>query len=118
MKMAKATDTEWETVAEGARTSVAFENIGDKLIGIYAGTQPVTDEAKGETWDQYLFDDCEYPEDVAGENVAVNAGYDLRKALDQIEPHKFLVSVEYVRNIPMKTQPAPMKGFRVLRKAL
>lgn len=116
--MATAKATEWETVSEGARTNVQFDNIGDKLIGVFAGTQSVTDEAKGETWDQYLFNECEYPEDIAGENVAVNAGYDLRRALDQIEPFKFLVSVEYVRNIPMATQPAPMKGFRVLRKAL
>jgi hypothetical protein len=117
--MAKETATEtneWEQVAEGARTSVQFNELGDTLVGVYTGTQDVEDPQTGETWKQYLFDDCEYPEDVAGEDVAVNAGYDLRRALDTIEPGKYVVRVQYVKNIPMRGQPSPMKSFRVDRK--
>jgi hypothetical protein len=117
--MAKAPEQEWENVTEGARINVAFNDIGDTLIGVFVGTQTVDDPNNpDESWEQYLFDDCEYPEDVAGEGVAVNAGYDLRRALDQIEPGKFLVRVQYARNIPMRGQPSPMKGFKVDRKPL
>jgi hypothetical protein len=116
MATAKATDQEWEQVAEGARTSVQFNDLGDTLIGLYTGTQEVIDPNTQEVWNQYLFDGVEYPEDLAGEDVAVNAGYDLRRALDQIEPGKFIVRVQYVKNIPMRGQPSPMKSFRVDRK--
>jgi hypothetical protein len=117
--MAKATETqEWESVAEGARPVVQFTDIGDSLIGVYAGTQEITDPTTEEKWNQYLFDDCEYPEDVAGEDVAVNAGYDLRRVLDTIQPGKFLVRIQYVRNVPIAGQPSPMKSFKVDRKAL
>lgn len=118
MATEKAAAQEWETVTEGARTNVQFNDLGDTLIGVFAGTQEVEDPNSGETWQQYLFDDCEYPEDIAGENVAVNAGYDLRRALDQIEPHQFLVRIQYARNIPMRGQPSPMKGFKVDRKPI
>jgi hypothetical protein len=118
--MAKETAAtqEWEQVAEGARASVQFNDLGDTLVGVFTGTQEVVDPNTQETWNQYLFDDVEYPDELAGEDVAVNAGYDLRRALDQIEPGKFLVRVQYVKNVPMRGQPSPMKSFRVDRKPL
>jgi len=116
--MAATKDQDWEQVSEGARISVQFDHIGDTLIGTFMGFQTIEDPNTGETWEQALFDDCELPSEVKGEDVVTNPGYDLRRALERIEPGKFRVRVNYARNIPISGQPSPMKGYRVDRKAL
>jgi hypothetical protein len=116
--MAKATDTEWEQVSEGARPQVQFTDLGDTLIGTFMGFQEIEDPNTQEVWKQALFDDVEFPEDVVGEDVVINPGYDLLRALERIEPAKFRVRVQYARNIPIAGQPSPMKGYKVDRRAL
>jgi len=117
---AKATglDEDWEQVSEGARPQVQFTDLGDTLIGTFMGFQEIEDPNSGETWKQALFDDVEIPEDLDGEDVVINPGYDLLRALERIEPGKFRVRVQYARNIPIAGQPSPMKGYKVDRKAL
>jgi hypothetical protein len=117
--MAKNTaEQEWEQVSEGARPQVQFNDLGDTLIGVFMGFQEIEDPNTHETWKQALFDECEYPEDLAGEDIVINPGFDLLRALEQIEPGKFLVRVQYARNIPITGQPSPMKGYKVDRTAL
>lgn len=117
--MAKeAVQEEWESVTEGARPMVSFETIGDTLIGTYAGTQVVTPENGDDPWTQYLFDDVKMPAELAGENVAVNAGYDLRRVLDTFPPNTYRVRVAYVRDVPVKNFPSPMKSFQVDRQKI
>ena len=113
--MAKATETDWESVSEGARPQVAFTEIGDRLVGIFAGTQEIN-PPEGDPWVQYLFDNVQYPEDLQGENVAVNAGYDLRKQLEGVPPHQYWIDTTYVRDVPVKGWPSPMHSHRTLRK--
>jgi hypothetical protein len=115
---AVATDEEWEQVSEGARISVQFNQVGDTLIGTFMGFQTIEDPNTGESWQQALFDDVQFPADLKGEDVVTNPGYDLLRALEQIVPGKFRVRVQYARNIPIAGQPAPMKGYKVDRKAL
>jgi hypothetical protein len=117
--MAETKATEWEQVSEGARPQVSFTKIGDTLIGTFMGFQQVTDpEDPEDSWQQALFDDVEVPTEVKGEDVVINPGYDLLRALEQIEPGKFRVRVVYARNIPITGQPSPMKAYKVDRKAL
>jgi hypothetical protein len=112
----QATDSEWETISEGARPQVSFNEIGDRLVGIFAGTQEITPDDGEDPWTQYLFDDVQFPENLRGENVAVNAGYDLRKQLDGLPPHEWWIDTTYVKDVPVKGWPSPMHSHKTLRK--
>lgn len=115
--MAEKTDNDWETVSEGARINVQLNVIGDVLDGDFMGFQTITDpEDPEDTWEQALFDNVVVPVDIKGEPVAINPGYDLLRALKQIEPGKFRVRVTYARNIPIAGQPSPMKGYQVQKR--
>ena len=113
----KTTEENWEGVSEGARTVIQFNEIGDTFIGFYEGKEVVEDPNENEdgthdSWEQYNFTGV-FPSEVEGEKAAVNAGFDLRRALDQIEPNRYLVRMALVKLVPVKGQPSPMKSFRV-----
>jgi hypothetical protein len=119
-QMAGKTTAEWETVQEEPRTRVSLDQEDDEFIGFYEGTEHIVDpnpDKDGEynEWDQYNFIGIS-PSELDGERVAINAGAHLRRALDQIEPMKYIVRIRRGKTVPVKNQPSPMITFKVDRK--
>lgn len=113
----------WETVDQGTRIQVTFDEIGDQFTGIYQGKElivnPNPDPKTGEhaEWYSYLFEGMSVkangvsPDDVKGLPCGIAAGWSLRKALDKLTGGE-VVRITYTRTTDTG-QPAPMKEFRV-----
>jgi hypothetical protein len=101
-------DTEgWEVASEEQPTMMVFDTLGDQFTGIYLGRKHIVpDDSEKDEFDQDLFQDPS-----TGELFAVNSGYNLRRALEEIEPGK-TCRLTYVKNVDTG-QPSPMKSFRV-----
>lgn len=111
---------EWESVQTEPRTIIKFENEGEDFVGLYEGTQHITDpnpdkDGNYNEWDQYNFTGI-FPDEISGEKVGINAGAHLRQALDQIEPNKYIVRIVRGKTVPVKNQPSPMITFNVLKR--
>lgn len=98
---------EWETVHIESGTQVLFENIGDTFIGKYVGKEviPFVDKRGTDlTLVQLQFL-------VRDEPFFINAGYDLRKACEGLEPGK-MTRIQ-LRQLVDTGAPEPMKSYRI-----
>ena len=100
----------WETVAEGSRTKVQFDTIGDVFTGEYQGTEEITNPNDGRTWMQYNFRGHS-PAELSGELCAINGGFAFRRAFESV-PVGSLVRITFIKTVDTG-QPTPMKDFKV-----
>lgn len=99
---------EFTTVHEEAGDQIVFDTIGDEYIGEYMGPEVIeftNKKGEDESFTQLKFRD---PHGVK----VVNAGYELRKAFEKIEPGT-ITRVKYVKDVRISGQESPMKSFRV-----
>jgi len=106
----------WETVDEGSRIKVQFEEIGEVFIGIYEGHETITDPTPNsktgehDSWEQYNFRGY-FPAEIKDLPCCIAAGWSLQNGLSKAEVGQ-LVRITFTRTTDTGQQ-SPMKEFRV-----
>lgn len=101
-------DFQWSNVHEEAPDQVLFENIGDKFVGLYLGSEVIEfEDSKG---DHQEFTQLKFR--IPAGPVVINAGYELREAFKSIAPES-MVRIELIKFVKIRNQQSPMSSFRV-----
>lgn len=104
---------EWEIVKEAAPTKVAFDEFGDKFIGVYLSREEITDPNTAKTWTQHIFTGI-YPDELAGERCGINGSSELDDALAGV-PFGNQVQLTYVKDVPTH-KGNPLKSFDIRQR--
>lgn len=110
-------DDDWNTVAEGSRTRVLFDEIGDEYIGQYQGAESILDPETGEEmrYLNFLTHGAQNSlED--GELVAISRSYALDQAFETI-PEGLLCRIRLIKITPSK-RGNDFKSYKVQTRSL
>lgn len=102
------TTEEWVTEQEETPDQIIMDTVGDVYEGLFLGLETISwDPPQGGTQEfvQIKLWDAESPK-------VLNASYRLKEAFDKVEVGRE-VRILYIKDVPIKGQPSPMKDYKV-----
>jgi hypothetical protein len=105
---------QWETIDEGTRTRVTFDEIGDEFIGVWEGPEVIMNPATDEEMHYLNFRGIS-PEEIKDEPAAISAGYQLTETMKKV-PVGTTVRITLRSETKMGPGRNPLKNFVVQTK--